>query len=131
MKDLNPEFKKIVIEIERMRHEMDMTRASINSWLLNLRDPKADREYLNMYIERLTEDLNTQANLQSQLEDLTHVKLTNKMRELNWSGTGKEYLDAFDRLKKQNNSQNLYVQIRNKKINEDIKAHPEKVIRMT
>ena len=73
MKELNPEFKKIVIEIERMRHEMDMTRASINSWLLNLRDPKAEREYLNMYIERLTEDLNTQANLQSQLENLIHL----------------------------------------------------------
>ena len=70
MKELNPEFKKIVIEIERMRHEMDMTRASINSWLLNLRDPKADREYLNMYIERLTEDLNTQVNLPIGFEDL-------------------------------------------------------------
>jgi len=131
MKELNPEFKKIVIEIERMRHEMDMTRASINSWIWNIQDQKADREYINMYADMLVEDLNTQTYLQSQLEELTHVKLTNKMRELNWSGTGKEYLDEFDRLKKQNNSQNLYVQIRNKKINEDIKAHPEKVIRMT
>ena len=131
MKELNPEFKKIVIEIERMRHEMDMTRASINSWIWNIQDQKADREYINMYADMLVEDLNTQTYLQSQLEELTHVKLTNKMRELNWSGTGKEYLDEFDRLKKQNNSQNLYVQIRNKKINEDIKAHPEKVIKMT
>ena len=131
MKELNPEFKKIVIEIERMRHEMDMTRASINSWIWNIQDQKADREYINMYADMLLEDLNTQTYLQSQLEELTHVKLTNKMRELNWSGTGKEYLDEFDRLKKQNNSQNLYVQIRNKKINEDIKTHPEKVIRMT
>jgi hypothetical protein len=131
MKELNPEFKKIVIEIERMRHEMDMTRASINSWIWNIQDQKADREYINMYADMLVEDLNTQTYLQSQLEELTHVKLTNKMRELNWSGTGKEYLDEFDRLKKQNNSQNLYVQIRNKKINEDIKTHPEKVIRMT
>ena len=100
MKELNPEFKKIVIEIERMRHEMDMTRASINSWIWNIQDPKADREYLNMYAEMLVEDLNTQTYLQSQLEELIHVQLTNKMRELNWSGSGKEYLDEFDKLKK-------------------------------
>ena len=48
----------------------------------------------------LVEDLNTQTYLQSQLEELTHVQLTNKMRELNWSGSGKEYLDEFDKLKK-------------------------------
>ncbi len=51
MKELNPEFKKIVIEIERMRHEMDMTRASINSWIWNIQDQKADKQIVTKKLD--------------------------------------------------------------------------------
>ena len=48
------------IKIEKVRHELDVYRASINSWNWNLANPKASNEDREMFSERLAEDLNNQ-----------------------------------------------------------------------
>ena len=102
MEKVDKEFKNIIIKIEKVRHELDVNRASINSWNWNLANPKASNEDREMFSERLAEDLNNRTKLQKELEELTYVKLTNKMKELNMPGNGKDYLKAFDKVKRKN-----------------------------
>ena len=122
MEKVDKEFKNIIIKIEKVRHELDVNRASINSWNWNLANPKASNEDREMFSERLAEDLNNRTKLQKELEELTYVKLTNKMKELNMPGNGKDYLKAFDKVKRKNDSPNFYVQARDEKIQEPTKV---------
>ena len=97
MEKLDKEFKKIISEIEKIRHELDKNRASINSWNWNLANSKASNEDRLMFSERLAEDLNNMEKLQKELAELTYVKLTNKMKELNISGNAMDYLKFYDK----------------------------------
>jgi hypothetical protein len=75
--------------------------------------------------------LNKKEKAHTKLEYLKHSKPRSEMFRLNIIGSPDSFLKNLDELKKKKNINNLWKEEQYKEWREDIKKHPEKVIRMT
>jgi len=76
-------------------------------------------------------NLNKKEKALAKLEHLKHSKLRSEMFRLNITTTPDRFLDWLDDMKKQKGINNFWKEEQYKEWREDIKKHPEKVIRMT
>ena len=75
--------------------------------------------------------MNKKEKALAKLEHLKHSKLRSEMFRLNITTTPDRFLDWLDDMKKQKGINNFWKEEQYKAWREDIKKHPEKVIRMT
>ncbi len=112
----NPElkdFEEVILDIERERDTLD---------------EQFDKDW---FVKDLRENLNKKEKAQAKLEYLKHNKLRSEMFRLNITTTPDRFLDWLDDMKKQKGINNFWKEEQYKAWREDIKNHPEKVIRMT
>ena len=125
------DFEEIILDIEKERDTLDYCHASIQSCLWNLESPKIEQFDKDWFVKDLRENLNKKEKAQTKLEYLKHSKLRSEMFRLNIIGSPDSFLKNLDELKKKKNINNLWKEEQYKEWREDIKKHPEKVIRMT
>ena len=89
---------------------------------------KFDKDW---FVKDLRENLNKKEKALAKLEYLKHSKLRSEMFRLNITTTPDRFLDWLDDMKKQQGINNFWKEEQYKEWREDIKKHPEKVIRMT
>ena len=125
------EFEEIILDIEKERDTLDYCRASIQSCLWNLENPKIEQFDKDWFVKDLRENLNKKEKALAKLEYLKHSKLRAEMFRLNIIGSPDSFLKNLDELKEKKDINNFWKEEQYKKWREDIKKHPEKVIRMT
>ena len=119
------------MDIEKERDTLDECRANIQSCLWNLESPKIEQFDKDWFVKDLRENLNKKEKALAKLEHLKHSKLRSEMFRLNITTTPDRFLDWLDDMKKQKGINNFWKEEQYKEWREDIKKHPEKVIRMT
>ena len=82
-------------------------------------------------VRDLRENLNKKEEANAKLQYLKYTKLRQQMFMLNMTTNPDKFLDDLDALKKQKGINNLWKEEQYKEWREDIKKHPEKIIRMT
>ena len=125
------DFEEIILDIEKERNTLDECHASIQSCLWNLEDSKIEQFDKEWFVKDLRENLNKKEKALAKLEHLKHGKLRSEMFRLNIIGSPDSFLKNLDELKKKKNINNLWKEEQYREWREDIKKHPEKVIRMT
>ena len=125
------EFEEIILDIEKERDTLDYCRASIQSCLWNLESPKIEQFDKDWFVKDLRENLNKKEKALAKLEYLKHSKLRAEMFRLNIIGSPDSFLKNLDELKEKKGINNFWKEEQYKEWREDIKKHPEKVIRMT
>ena len=125
------EFEEIILDIEKERDTLDYCRASIQSCLWNLENQKIEQFDKDWFVKDLRENLNKKEKALAKLEYLKHSKLRAEMFRLNIIGSPDSFLKNLDELKEKKGINNFWKEEQYKEWREDIKKHPEKVIRMT
>jgi len=125
------EFEEIILDIEKERDTLDYCRASIQSCLWNLENQKIEQFDKDWFVKDLRENLNKKEKALAKLEYLKHSKLRAEMFSLNIIGSPDSFLKNLDELKEKKGINNFWKEEQYKEWREDIKKHPEKVIRMT
>ena len=128
-KDPDGKFKNlegIVLCIEKHRDTIDWCNATIQSCLINIENPKAERWAINWCLSDLRENLNKKEEAVSKLEHLKYTKLRHEMFMLYMTGTPNTFLEDLDRLKEKKNINNLWKEQEYEKWREEVKKHPEK-----
>ena len=125
------DFEEVILDIEKERDTLDYCRANIRSCLWNLESPKIEQFDKDWFVKDLRENLNKKEKALAKLEYLKHSKLRSEMFRLNITTTPDRFLDWLDDMKKQKGINNFWKEEQYKEWREDIKKHPEKVIRMT
>ena len=121
------EFEKIILEIEKERDTISWADTTIQSWLWNLENPKADRFTIEWCVRDLRESLNKKEKSNVILQYLKYTKLRHEMFKLYMVGTPDTFLEDLDRLKEKNGINNLWKEEQYKEWREEVKKHPEKV----
>ena len=125
------DFEEIILDIEKERDTLDYCRASIQSCLWNLENPKIEQFDKDWFVKDLRENLNKKEKALAKLEYLKHSKLRAEMFRLNIIGSPDSFLKNLDELKEKKGINNFWKEEQYKEWREDIKKHPGKVIRMT
>ena len=125
------DFEEVILDIEKERDTLDYCRASIQSCLWNLENHKIEQFDKNWFVKDLRKNLNKKEKALAKLEYLKHSKLRAEMFRLNIIGSPDSFLKNLDELKEKKGINNFWKEEQYKKWREDIKKHPEKVIRMT
>ena len=125
------EFEKIILEIEKERDTISWAHTTIQSCLWNLENPKVERWVIDWCVRDLRENLNKKEIAVARLEELKNGDLKIEMRNQNIINSPNGFLQNLEELKKKMDINNFWKEEQYKKWNEDIKKHPEKVIRMT
>ena len=125
------DFEEIILDIEKERDTLDYCRASIQSCLWNLENQKIEQFDKDWFVKDLRENLNKKEKALAKLEYLKHCKLRAEMFRLNILGSPDSFLKNLDELKEKKGINNFWKEEQYKEWREDIKKHPEKVIRMT
>ena len=125
------DFEEIILDIEKERDTLDYCRSSIQSCLWNLENPKIEQFDKDWFVKDLRENLNKKEKALAKLEYLKHSKLRAEMFRLNIIGSPDSFLKNLDELKEKKGINNFWKEEQYKEWREDIKKHPEKVIRMT
>ena len=125
------DFEEVILDIEKERDTLDECRASIQSCLWNLESPKIEQFDKDWFVKDLRENLNKKEKALTKLEYLKHSKLRAEMFRLNIIGSPDSFLKNLDELKEKKGINNFWKEEQYKEWREDIKKHPEKVIRMT
>ena len=124
------DFEEIILDIEKERDTLDYCRASIQSCLWNLENPKIEQFDKNWLVKDLRKNLNKKEKALAKLEYLKHSKLRAEMFRLNIIGSPDSFLKNLDELKEKRGINNFWKEEQYKKWREDIKKNPDKVIRM-
>ena len=123
---------KIILDIEKEKDTIGWANSSINSCLWNLEgNPKLEMHDREWIVKDLRENLNKKEIAVARLEELKNGDLKIEMRHLNIINSPNGFLQNLEELKKKMGINNFWKEEQYKKWNEDIKKHPEKVIRMT
>ena len=125
------DFEEIILDIEKEHDTLDECRSSIQSCLWNLESPKIEQFDKDWFVKDLRENLNKKEKALAKLEHLKHSKLRSEMFRLNIIGSPDSFLKNLDELKEKKGINNFWKEEQYKEWREDIKKHPEKVIRMT
>ena len=125
------DFEEVILDIEKERDTLDECRANIQSCLWNLESPKIEQFDKDWFVKDLRENLNKKEKALAKLEYLKHSKLRAEMFSLNIIGSPDSFLKNLDELKEKKGINNFWKEEQYKEWREDIKKHPEKVIRMT
>ena len=86
------ELKKIILDIEKINHELAYLSASINSNIWNIENPDSEQRMREFFVEELVNDLNNQEEFRDKREDLIYNKLANKMNDLKANISPKDFL---------------------------------------
>ena len=125
-------LEKIILDIEKEKHTISWAHTGIQSCLWNLeKSPNLTKFDLELIAKDLREDLNKKEEANAKLQYLKYTKLRQQMFMLNMTTNPDKFLDDLDELKKQKGINNLWKEEQYKEWREDIKKHPEKIIRMT
>ena len=124
------DFEEVILDIEKERGTLDECHASIQSCLWNLENPKIEQFDKDWFVKDLRENLNKKEKALAKLEHLKHGKLRSEMFKLNIIGSPDSFLKNLDELKEKKGINNFWKEKQYKEWREDIKKHPEKVIRM-
>jgi len=109
------ELQKIILDIEKINHELAYLSASINSNIWNIENPDSEQRMREFFVEELVNDLNNQEEFRDKREDLIYNKLVNKMNDLKANISPKDFLESIEKVKKINKIENLYTSPRVKK----------------
>jgi hypothetical protein len=109
------ELQKIILDIEKINHELAYLSASINSNIWNIENPDSEQRMREFFVEELVNDLNNQEEFRDKREDLIYNKLANKMNDLKANISPKDFLESIEKVKKINKIENLYTSPRVKK----------------
>ena len=86
------ELQKIILDIEKINHELAYLSASINSNIWNIENPDSEQRMREFFVEELVNDLNNQEEFRDKREDLIYNKLANKMNDLKANISPKDFL---------------------------------------
>lgn len=109
------ELQKIILDIEKINHELAYLSASINSNIWNIENPDSEQRMREFFVEELVNDLNNQEEFRDKREDLIYNKLANRMKNLKANISPKDFLESIEKVKKINKIENLYTSPRVKK----------------
>ena len=123
---------KIILDIEKEKDTIDWANATINSCLWNLEgNPKLEMHDREWIVKDLRENLNKKEIAVARLGELKSCDLKREMRNQNIINSPNGFLQNLEELKKKMGINNFWKEEQYKKWDEDIKKHPEKIIRMT
>ena len=123
---------KIILDIEKEKDTIDWANATINSCLWNLEGkPKLEMHDREWIVKDLRENLNKKEIAVARREELKSCDLKREMRNQNIFNSTNGFLQNLEEIKKKMGINNFWKEEQYKKWREDIKKHPENVIRMT
>ena len=125
------DFEEVILDIEKERDTLDECHASIQSCLWNLESSKIEQFDKDWFVKDLRENLNKKEIAVARLEELKNGDLKIEMRNQNIINSPNGFLQNLEELKKKMGINNFWKEEQYKKWREDIKKHPEKIIRMT
>ena len=105
-------LEEIVIDIEKYTHDLDWSRASIQSALCNLENPEIDKETKYFLVKDLRDNLNKREEATAKYYYLKYQSLRLEMFKLFIIGTPDSFMEDFEMLKKQKGINNLWVEAR-------------------
>ena len=123
---------KIILDIEKEKDTIDWAISSINSCLWNLEgNPKLEMHDREWIVKDLRENLNKKEIAVARLGELKSCDLKREMGNQNIINSPNGFLQNLEELKKKMGINNFWKEEQYKEWREDIKKHPEKIIRMT
>ena len=105
-------LEELVIDIEQQNHDLDWSRASIQSALWNLENPEIDKETKDFLVKDLRDNFNKREKANAKYYYLKYERLRYEMFKLSIVGTPDSFLEDIERLKKQSGFNNLWLEAR-------------------